>query len=92
MKMVMEKSWNMKHWPKVIEFHDSVMESFLPILPPFCTKFVFLLSPLRNSTKLREFKIGERNGHGKSRNGHGKSWKNILSSLWEPCLTYTRNE
>ena len=25
------------------------------------------------SAKCRKFKIGERNGHGKSRNGHGKS-------------------
>ena len=25
MKMVMEKSWNMKNWPKIIEFCDSVM-------------------------------------------------------------------
>ena len=28
MKMVMEKSWNMKNWPKVMEFCDSVMEFY----------------------------------------------------------------
>ena len=42
--------------------------------------------------KRREFKIGERNGHGKSRNGHGKvmekyfvkSVGTLRISLWGP--------
>ena len=44
------------------------------------------------SVKRCECKIGKRNGHGKSRNGHGKaiekSWKNILSSLWDPVKAW----
>ena len=60
MKMVMEKSWNMKNWPKVMEICDSVMEfcdsvmefcdsvmEFLPILPQMCVKYIFFWSPLR---------------------------------------------
>ena len=97
--MVIEKSWNLKNWPKVMEFCDSVMKFY-----QFCFNlyyiYIFLVttkklrshleSPhfLTFSAKRRKLKIKERDGHGKSRNGHGqvmdKSWKNILSSLWEP--------
>ena len=35
MKMVIEKSWNVKKWPKVIQFCDSVMEFY-----QFCPQFV----------------------------------------------------
>ena len=79
MKIVMEKSWNMKNWPKVMEFCDSVMELY-----QFCPQFVLNLhffdhhSDLESlhfltfSAKRHKFKIGERVGHGKSRKGHGK--------------------
>ena len=62
-----------------MEFCDSVME--LPIWPPICT-FLVVTKKLGSdqkslhfrmfTAKRREFKIGERDGHGKSRNGHGK--------------------
>ena len=38
MKMVMERSWNMKNWPKVLEFCDSVIELY-----QFCPQFVLNL-------------------------------------------------
>ena len=38
MKLVLEKSWNMKNWPKVMEFCDSVMEFY-----QFCPHFVLNL-------------------------------------------------
>ena len=40
MKMVMEKSWNMKKWPKVMEFCDSVME-FYQFCPQFVRNLIF---------------------------------------------------
>ena len=74
MKMVMEKSWNMKNWPKVMDFFVSVMEFY-----QFCIFSVAakkLSSDLKKSAfsaKCCKFKIGQRDGHGKSRNGrHGK--------------------
>ena len=42
--MVMEKSWKLKNWPKVMEFCDQSWN--LPILPLKCTKLVFLWSLL----------------------------------------------
>ena len=36
--MVMEKSWNMNNWPKVMECCDSVKELY-----QFCTQFVLNL-------------------------------------------------
>ena len=38
MKMVMEKSWNMKIWPKVMEFCYQIVN--FTYLPLNCTKFV----------------------------------------------------
>ena len=83
--MVLEKSWNMRKWPKVTEFY------------PFCPQIVLnlyfsvitmkLSSDLESphfptfSAKRCEFKIGERNGHGKSRYGHGKVMENIVESV-----------
>ena len=49
MKMVMEKSWNMENWPKVMEFCDSVIEFY-----KFCSKF-----------GERDGHAESRNGHGK---------------------------
>ena len=36
----MEKSWNMKHWPKVMKFYDSVME-FYQFYPQFVLNLYF---------------------------------------------------
>ena len=84
--MVMEKLWNMKNWPKVIEFCDSVME-FYQFCPPFVLHLYFF-----TSTKLGRDRVGP-HFHANSKAGREmenlemvmeKSWKNILSSLWEP--------
>ena len=48
MKMVMEKSWNVKNWPKVIEFCDSVME-FYQFCPPKLYQFFFFTTKKLNS-------------------------------------------
>ena len=94
--MVMEKSWNMKNWSKVMEFCDQSWNftNFAPKFYQFCIFVVTakqLSSNLKSqpflmfSAKCRECKIGKRNGLGKSRNGHGKVMeKYILSSMWEP--------
>ena len=61
-----------------MEFCDSVIEFCDSVIEfyQFCSKF------------------GERDGHGESRNGHGKvmekSRENILSSLWEPCIAFSK--
>ena len=80
--MVMEKSWNMKNWPKVMEFCDESWNftNFAPQFYQICIFFTAkklssnLESPhfLSFSTKCRECKIRKRDDHGKSRNGHGK--------------------
>ena len=73
--MVMEKSWNMKNWPKVMEFCDQSWNftNFAPIVPNI---YIY-------ATNL-EIKLLCR----KSVECLGKtekfSWKSILSSLWEP--------
>ena len=46
MKLVMEKSWNMRSWPKVMEFCDSVME-FYQFCPRNYTNFVFCWVTMR---------------------------------------------
>ena len=86
MKMVMEKSWNMKKWPKVMEFCDSVREFY-----QFCPQFVRLWSPLRNYAAIEKAHIFRRlpQNIGNSKSGRemvmeslemlmAKSWKNIL--------------
>ena len=83
MKMVMEKSWNMKNWPKVMEFCDQSLNftTFAPKFDQICSflvtnkKFSSNLKSLHFPTfsaKCRKCKIGKREGHAKSRNGHGK--------------------
>ena len=47
-------------------------------LPLSCTKFVLFLSPLRNTKSGREIVMEN------EEMVMEKSWKNILSSLWEP--------
>ena len=84
MKMVIEKSWNMKKWQKVMEFYQ--------FSPQFVLNFLITTKKLSSdleslhflifSAKCHKFKIEERDGHGKLKKW---SWKNILSSLWEPC-------
>ena len=81
--MVMEKSWNMRDWPKVMEFCDQLW-SFTNFAPKFYHILMFfatakklssiLESPhfLMFSAKCRECKIVKRDGYGKSRSGHGK--------------------
>ena len=93
MKIDMEKSWNMKNWPKLMEFCDQSWNS--TNFTPNFIKFVFFVttkklsrnleSPhfLTFSAKCCECEIRKGYGHGKLRNGHGrvmkKSWTNILS-------------
>ena len=89
MKMKMEKSLNMKIWPKVMEFCYQIVN--FTYLPLNCTKFVCffattkklsinvesLLFP-RFSAKCHKSKIDKRNGHGKLRYGHGKVMEKYL--------------
>ena len=47
------------------------------------------------STKRRELKIGERDGHGNSRNGHGKVMgkyfvKSVGTLSWSPVCFFSR--
>ena len=83
--MVMEKSWNMKNWPKVMEFCDQSWNftNFAPELYQICNSFVTtkkLSSDLESphfpmfSRKCCECKSGREMVM-------EKSWKNILSSL-----------
>ena len=41
MKMVMEKSWNMRNWPEVMEFYDQswIFTNFAPELYQICMLF-----------------------------------------------------
>ena len=111
--MVMEKSWNMKSWPKVIQFCDQSWNftNFAPKFDQICISFVTskkLSSNLENphfqtfSAKCRKFKIGKRDGHGKSRNGHGKIMETYFvkymgtlfteSSQYSILLSYYNND
>ena len=84
MVYVMEKSYDMRKRPKVMEFCDLSwnLTNFAPELYQSCILFVTTkklssnleipLFFLRFSAKCRECKIGKRDGHGKSRNGHRK--------------------
>ena len=79
----MKKSWNMKNWPKVIEFCNQSLNftNFASKLCQICNFLVTakkLINDLESlyfpkfSAKCRERKIREKDCHGKSRNGHGK--------------------
>ena len=79
----MGKSLNMKNWPGVMEFCDQSWNftNFAPELHHICIFLVTnkkLSSDLESphfpmfSAKCCEYKIGKRDGHGKSMNGHGK--------------------
>ena len=83
MKIVIEKSWNMKNWPKVMKFCNQSwnMKNFVPKFYQICIFFVSakkLSSNLESphfpmfSAKCCECRIGKRDGPRKSRNGHGK--------------------
>ena len=91
--MVMEKSWNMTNWPKVMEFCDQSWDftnfpcRFYQICIIFVTakklsSYLESLHFLMFAAKCRECTIGKRDGHGKSRNGHGKVMGKY--SMWEP--------
>ena len=93
-KMVMEKSWNMQNWSKVMEFccQSWSFTNFASELFVIC-KFFAITENLSIcveslpfpvfSAKCRECKIENRDGHSKLRNGHGK----IFCQVWEPCYT-----
>ena len=81
--MVMEKLWNMKNRPKVMEFYYQLWNftNFAPKMYQiciFCATTKKLSIDLESShfltfsAKRCECKIGKRDGHGLSRNGHGK--------------------
>ena len=83
MKMVMEKSWNMQNWPKVMEFcyQSWNFTNFAPELYEICMYFattekfrICVESPYfpMFSAKCCDCKIEQGDGHGKLRNGHGK--------------------
>ena len=100
MKMVMEKSWNMKNWPKVMECCDQSW-NFTNYAPKFYQIYMFfvtakkLISNLESphfpmfSTKCRECKFGKRDGRGKSRNVHGKVMdKSFVKYVGTLAITY----
>ena len=69
MKMVMEKSWNMKNWPKIMEFcaQSWNVTNFARKLCQIC---IFLATTKKLSSDLEsphfhECKIGKKYGHGK---------------------------
>ena len=70
MKVVMEKSWNVKKSWNFVTSHGN-----LPILPPKYTKFICCLPPLFRKWPLI-CKIAKRDGHGNMTNGHGKVIEN----------------
>ena len=94
MKVVIEKSGNMKNWPEVMEFCDQY--GILPILPLNITK----LEPF--FADIKKFRVGLENMHlltfsTKCRKCREmviedwemimekKSWEKHVQSLWEPC-------
>ena len=92
-KMVMEKSW--KNWPKVMEFCDQSWNftNFAPKFYQICIFFVTakkLSSNLESphfqtfSAKYCKCKIVREMVMENQVMAMEKSWKNILSSMWEP--------
>ena len=101
--MVMEMSWNMQNWPKVMEFcyQSWNYANFAPNLYVSCMLFATTekLSlcvecphfPMF-SAKCRECNIKKRNGHGKLRNDHGEVMekyivKSVGTLLWFHCAS-----
>ena len=87
-KMVIEKSWNMNNWPKVMEFCDQSC-NFTPKLCQICIFFVTSkklssnLESLHVSTfcrKRSKCQIGKKDGHGKSRKYHGKIFCHVCGN------------
>ena len=99
--MVMEKSWDMNNWPKVMEFcdHSWNFTNFGSRFYQICIFFVTtkkLSSDLESrycptfSAKCLECKFRKREGHGKSRNGHGKVMdKYFVKSVGTLLMTFT---
>ena len=93
--MVMEKSWNMKNWPKVIEFCDQLWNftNFAPKFYQFCFVLVTAKKLSRN-LEIPHFRRFPQNV-ANAKSGREmvmenqemvmeKSWENVLSSMWEP--------
>ena len=90
MTMVMEKSWNMKNWPK-IKFQSWDFTNFASKMYQICMFFatskklsidVESLRFQTYSAKCRKCKIAKREDYGKLTNGHGKVMdKNIVKSV-----------
>ena len=88
----MEKSWNMKNLPKVMEFCDQPW-NFTKKIPKILPNLYFFVTAkkLSNnlesphfpefSTKCHKCNCTKRDGHGKSRNGHDKSHGKILCKV-----------
>ena len=81
---VMEKSGNMKNWPKIMEFFG-ISHGILPILLLNCTKVCIFFATTKKlsidvdcqhfptfSAKRRKCKIVKKDVHGKLRNGNGQ--------------------
>ena len=85
----MEMAWNMKNWPKVMEFCAQSW-NFSNFAPKLCQICIFLASTkklssdlesphfLTFSAKRRKCKIGKKYGNGKPRNRHGKVMEKYL--------------
>ena len=95
--MVMEKSWNMKNWPKVLCDQTWNFTNFAPKIYKICTCFattkkltihVESLHFLTFYAKCHKYKNKKRDGHGKSRNGHGKVMDKYSVKPWEPCTGF----
>ena len=92
MKMVMEKSWNMKKLSKVMEFcvQSWSFTNFAPQLYQICSKQQSRKSVFSNVflQNVANAKSGREMVMENQEMVMEKSWKNILSSLWE--LTWLR--
>ena len=102
MKIVMEKSWNMKNWPKVMEFCDQSWH--FTSFDPNCAKFVILLALTKKfssilesphfpmfSAKCRKCKIGGEMVMENQEMVRETSGKNILSGRCIIGGFYTRD-
>ena len=86
MKKVMEKSLNMKNWPKVMEFCDQSWNftNFNPELYQMCMSFATTKKLSIDVESLIFQRVFCKMKQMQNREERWKSWKNIMSSLWEP--------
>ena len=91
----------MKNWPKVMEFCDQFWNftNFAPGFYQICIFFVAIKKLCSNLESLHMLFFPQNVANAKLRREMvienqemvmEKSWKNILSSLWEPCSSYWR--